>query len=433
MSAINQELALFAPAPMERAVHEVLFVEKRPVEQISKTGPIAFQVGETSSDYILLYKTKLAVKVRLLKEDNTPVDPTDEVALVNLSLHSLFRQMDVALQQQVVTPTVGTNYPYKAMFDVLLSYGTDSIESQSQADGFYKDMANSFDNPQGNSGHILRAQLTKFGFEADFEGPLHMDIAQQPKAILNGVPVTIKLFQHDDSFRLMSHGTKYQVQITDALLKVCYLKVNPSVVLAHNEQLTKSPAVYPFYKSNIKTYGISSGSLAFTQDDIFHGLVPNKLIVAFTSSAAYSGDFTRSPFNFQHFKLNYLELAVDGHSIPSVPFQPKYAEHTYDDEGQDVTVNLKTGYIREYLSLYKNSYLQNSGNSITRSDYPYGYAIYVFDIKPGTNKEVLSAIGKGQTRLSARFDSALSEPITAIVYGRFPSELKIDQARNVIL
>ena len=433
MSAINKELALFSPAPIERAVQEVFYVDKRPQEPISKRGPITFQLSETSSKYFLPYKTRLAAKVRLLKTDDKPVDQTDEVCLVNLSLHSLFRQVDIALQQQIVTPTVGTNYPYKAMFDVLLNHGHDAKETQLQSEGYYKDSAGSFDNSKSNTGALLRTQLTKFGYEVDFEGHLHMDIAQQPKAILNGVPVTIKLFQHDDSFRLLSGGTKYQVQITDAVLKVCYLDVNPSVVLAHNEQLAKSPAVYPFYKSNIKTFGISSGSLAFTQDDIFHGLIPNKLIVAFTSSKAYSGDYTKNPFNFHHYKLNYLELAVDGHSIPSVPFQPKYLQHTYTESGQDLTVDLETGYIREYLNLYKNSYVQSDGNLINRADYPHGNAIYVFDIKPGTNKEVLSAVGKGHTRLSARFDVALTEPITAIVYGLFPSEFRIDQARNVIL
>ena len=60
-----------------------------------------------------------------------------------------------------------------------------------------------------------------------------------------------------------------------------------------------------------------------------------------------------------------------------------------------------------------------------------GYAIYVFDIKPGTGQHVYSKVESGHSRLTARFDAALTEPVTAIVYGIFPAEFKIDKTRAV--
>ena len=425
MSAITNELALFQKAPMEQAVQDVTWIEYLSTTQLSPNGPITFNVNGTSAKYILLNKTRLHVKVRILKTDDTPITKDDNVSLVNLSLHSLFRQVDVSLQQQVITPTVGVNYPYKAMLDVLLNYPHDVKDSQLQCEGYFKDLAGYMDNATVNNGHTQRHALTKDG-TADFEGTLHIDVAQQPKAILNGVQLSVKLFQHDDSFRLFSGTGDYKVEIVDAVLKVCHIKVNPHIILAHNNQLKKTPAIYPFWRSDIKTYAISAGNLTYAQDDLFQGLVPNKMIVAFTSSAAYTGDITKNPFNFHHFNLNYLELSVDGRSVPGVPFQPIFTPHT--DDGYS-----SSGYVHEYLSLFKNNYPQKTGNWILRSDFPKGYALFVFDIKPGTSEELFSSVRRGRTRLSVRFGSGLSEPAIAIVYALFPDEFRIDQSRNVVL
>lgn len=428
MSAIKHELALFHPGAKERAVHAVSWVNHRPVSQISNSSAIEFNISGTSSDYILLSKTRLHVKLRLLKNDGNYVDSLDNVALVNLSLHSLFRQVDVMLNQKLITSSIGVNYPYKAMIDVLLNYNHDVKDSQLQTEGYFKDTPFYMDDVQANTGHVQRKKLTQHGI-ADFESALHIDVAQQPKAILNGVQITVKLFQHDDSFRLLSaDGAPFGIEIVDAVLKVCNVKVKPSVTVAQDEVIAKTPAIYPFWKSDIKTFSIAQGSYTFSVDDIFHGQVPARLFLALTSSAAYSGDYSKNPFNFHHYHLNYLELAVDGQSVPTVAFQPKYQDNP-DIEDQ----TLSTGYVHEFLSLFKASYPQAEGNWIQRADYPGGYAIYVFDLKPGVEDKLFSTAQAGHTRLSARFEKPLPEPVTVIAYGVFPSEFKIDQTRNVLI
>ena len=432
MSAIHNEIAVFNRPAKENAIEETDWVEHRPSGAIERNSPLVFQLNGLQRDYILPSKCLLKVMCKVFRDDGTPLDATDEVALENLSLHTLFRQVDVYLQQQLISAATGVNYPYKAYIDVSTLYNHDVKDSQLQSEGYFKDLAGFMEDPSVNSGYSLRKSLTAKSNEVDFEGVLHVDIAQQGKAILNGVPLTIKLFQHDDKFRLFSpkHGQPnvptYHVKITDAILKVCYIKLKPFVLFAHAERLKKSPAIYPYWRSDIKSFGIAAGSLTFAQDDIFQGLVPNKLVVAFVTSAAYSGDFKQNPFNFKNFGLNYLELAVDGRSLPTVPFQPKYAVDSNNSY-------LHTGYVTEYLSLFRHEYPQKSGNFINRADFPRGYAIYTFTIKPVTGEELYSDIKKGHTRLTARFDKALTESVTAIVYGVFPSEFRIDHTRNVLV
>lgn len=433
MTALKHELALFHPGVKERAIESTTWINYRPVSQISNTSAIEFNISGTSSDYILLSKTRLYLQVRIINStNNSPITEDDDVSFVNLSMHSLFRQVDVMLNQKLVTSSVGVNYPYKSMIDVLLNYNHDVKDSLLQAEGYFKDGAYFFDGSTTNPGHTNRQKLTSKGV-VDFEGPLHVDVAQQKKAILNGVQITVKLFQHDDAFRLFApeentNRNLYRVQVIDAVLKVCNIRVMPSVTVAQNEVLTKTPAVYPYWRSDIKTFSIARGSYTFSVDDIFHGLVPARLFVTLVTSAAYSGDVSRSPYNFQHFFLNYLELAVDGQSVPSIAFQPHYQR-----ESEGSAKVLPNGYIHEFVSAFKSNYPQAEGNWIQRPEYPGGYAIYVFDLQSGIEDNLFCPQHSGHTRLNARFEEELSEPVTVIAYGVFPSEFKIDQVRNVLL
>lgn len=428
MTAIRNELALFQQEPKERSIQAIKWINFRPTSQVSNTSAIEFNIPGTSSDYIHLPKSWLKIQCRILRTDGTPVDNTDDVALVNLSMHSLFRQVDVLLNQKPINSNVGLNYPYKSMIDTLVNYSHDVKDSQLQSEGYFKDTAFFMDDTQSNAGHVQRKNLTKHGI-VDFQSVLHVDLAQTNRSLLNGIQVQVKLFQHDDAFRLLSaNGARYGVEIVDAVFKVCHIQLKPSVLVAQDELLQKRDAQYPVWQSNIKTWSVPQGSFSFSVDDIFHNEVPARLYLAVTSSAGYTGDFSRNPFNFHHYYLNYVELCVDGVSRPAVALQPNYQDNP-DAVGQ----TLSTGYVTEFLSLFKTNYPQAQGNWIQRADYPGGYAIYVFDLKPGASTTLFTEPQTGHTRINARFARALPEPVTIIAYGVFPDKFTIDHTRSVII
>ena len=72
------------------------------------------------------------------------------------------------------------------------------------------------------------------------------------------------------------------------------LVCHPAMILAHNESLKMGPALYPFWRSDIKSFSVAAGSLTFMTDNIYHGKVPSKLIIGMLSNAAYSGDFSKN-------------------------------------------------------------------------------------------------------------------------------------------
>ena len=439
MSAMNSELALFQPIPKERAVKSIKWINFRPTTQISSSGAIEFSVPGTTPYYVLLGKTMLHVKAKIMKLDGSNIsEASDNVSLTNLSMHSLFRQCDISLNQQIINPNVGTSYPYKSYIDVLLRYNHSVKEGQLQAEGYVKDTAYGFDS-RDNTAHWIRREWTKNSIIADFEGVIHDDLAQQSKAILNGVHIGVKLYQSTDDFRIFSRPvaagseeegpTNYKVEIVDAVLRVCYLDLQPSVIIAHNNMLLKAPAVYPYWKSVVKSFAIPKGSYNFSVEDLFHGNCPCRLVVGFVSSEAFSGSMQKNPYNFSHYSLNFLEFSLNNVSVPGTALQPKFEN---DPDETNPVKCYKNGYKREYLTLFRNQYPQQDGLFISADDYPGGYCLYSFDIKPGTSKHLFCDLLSGHTRLSGRFDVPLPEPVVVVCYASFPAEFKIDESRLVI-
>ena len=214
-------------------------------------------------------------------------------------------------------------------------------------------------------GYIERGGPTKDFDAANVEGCLYQDISQgEKRAILNGVSVNLKLFQSLNNFRLMRLGTKnYNLKITTAVLKVCYVSLNPNMILAHDLKI--SPTIYPLWRSDIKSFNVAKGSLNFMTDNIYHGTVLSKLILGMVSNAGYSGDYNKNPFNFKHMNLNFLQVTVDGQSVPNRAL-------TLNFEKEDV--------ISSYLTLLENNYDNKNGTIIKLMEYHKGCTLFLFNI-----------------------------------------------------
>ena len=211
---------------------------------------------------------------------------------------------------------------------------------------------------------------------------------------------------------------EYKVSITSAVLKVCHVKVSNAVMVAQNEALNTSPALYPYWKSNFKTIAIPGGVTSVTSDDIFHGEVPSKLILAMVKTQAFSGDYRLNPFNFIHNNVNWIELSVDGQSVPGQPLKP----------------NFETGdYTSSFLSMFFNNYPHHDGgNWISREEYANGYSLFCFDIQGEADQDIFGKKKAGYTKLVMNFAQPTTN-LMLILYSSFPSVIKIDKTRNVIL
>ena len=428
----DERLALFNTPPVETAIQEIYYKDYRPVGQMAGNTALEFEVYNNSSDYILLSKIYLLLTLQLVTDKGTAIGATDNVGLINLPACSIFRQQDFAIQHQIITSSIGTNFAYKAILDALLKHGRSDELSWMSLGGFYRDTKGIMDDctpkESPNNGLGNRYKLTASGKKVMLKTQLFMDICQQDRMLLNNLPLNIKLYPATDEFRLMytnitgaaaTTAKSYSVNIVDAKLVIPFVKIHPGMLTAQAELMKKEWALYPFTRSEIKAFNISTGSFNWTTDNLFQDSIPKRLVLAFMSSANYSGNNEKNPFNFANYGVNYLDFQVDGQSSGAQVLQPDYANDNY---------------VVEYSKLFEcMPPYQKEPPNITYGEFKEGYTLYVFDLEKSKDKVFTNPLKRGQTRLTVKFSAALSHPVTALLYGSFDALMKIDESRNVVV
>ena len=248
------------------------------------------------------------------------------MAMVNSPSGSMFKIVDGFLQGVNTSTSIGINYPYKAMMDILTDPETRSPRECLQSQLFIEDMSVGMDDPDPDTGANIgiynRWVYTRDGNVVELETTIHTDMCQQYRMIINGVPIVFKFWPQRDEFSLMvADNASYKFQIVDAVLKVCFARFHPNTVVANNNILASYPVLYPIRRSEIKCFNIAAGQYSFGADD-FCNTAPDVLYVCMVKSEAFNCAVALNPFNFEHLNCNFAAFYVDGKSVHSKPFQP---------------------------------------------------------------------------------------------------------------
>jgi len=423
-------LSLFSLPPYQSAVERMYFQEVRSNSQL--TGNIIDMeiTRKHGMEYVDLKRSKLYVKAKIVKGDGSKLETTDYVGPVNLFLQSMFSQVEVTMQGKLVTSTT-SHYPYKAMIQTLLSYGDEAKTSQLTSQLWEKDTAGHLDDNDidggSNVGLYKRSLYFARSMTVDMEGPIYHDLFQVDRLILNQVAINVRLTRARPEFYLMTNAASpdFKVLIEDIVLKACKVQINPAVIYGHAEILKSVNAKYPFTKTEVKQIAIAAGTVNFDQDQLFQNIRPNRVVVGFVNALGAAGDYTKNPFNFQHFNVNQIGLFVD-----NVPVS-----------GNVMRLNFNTTSGRTIIQAFNNMFevtdkwLHDSGIQISRSEFAGGYAMYCFEIEPnfGDDGTYLHLLKQGNVRLEVQFSSALTDAISCIVYAEYPGYFEINAARDVIL
>ena len=424
----KSELDLFVLPPTQTSIEKGQWVEYQPIANISDGGPIEFHISGSSEDYMDLAQTQLYVKAKITLENGEDLPDDANVGPVNLFLQSLFNQIDVSLNERLISSSTPT-YSYRAMIETLLSYGKEAKESHLTSALFYKDTPGNMEAlgplAEGdviNLGLKKRYAFTKGSKVVDMFGAIHSDIFFQEKYLLNGVTMKLKLNKSKDEFCLMAGDVniKYKVVLKNVSLFVRKVKVNPAVSLGHARALEKATAKYPIRRVVTKMMSIPIGNMSFVQDHIFLGQLPKKIIIGCVRNTAFNGSYTENPYNFDHFGLNFLAVYLDGEQIPYKPLKPNF---------------VSSQYIRAYHTLFSGTGKANhdEGNAISRDDYPKGYTLYAFDLTPDVSSGGhFNLVKQGNLRMELQFASPLTKTVNVLVYAELDNIIEIDKARNVI-
>ena len=257
---VKSELDLFAVPPTQTSIEHGGWIEHQPITSLDSGGPIEFVVPGAGDAYIDLANTYLLVRAKVVRGVGTDIADDTPVAPVNNWLHSLFSQVDVHLNDTLVTPSSNT-YPFRAYVETLLSYGAEAKKTQLTSQLWYKDTAGHMEATQengGNAGLVERRRHVAGSRVVEMMGRLHVDLFMQDRFLINGVTVKIRLVRSKDAFSLMAGGANpdYKVRIVDAVLFVRKAVLSPTVAMAHIRALEKGTAKYPLRPVDCKVYSI---------------------------------------------------------------------------------------------------------------------------------------------------------------------------------
>ena len=422
----KSELDLFNVPATQTAIESSQWVEHRPLTSLSDSAPIEFVITGSGEEYVDLSETYLQVTAQVTKPDGSDLatknqDGTDGADIgigpVNNWLHSLFSQVDLSLNGRLITPSTNT-YPFRAYMETLLTYGPAAKKSHLTGSLWYKDTAGHMDDSaNANEGFSSRRKWIKNSRSVTMIGRPHVDLCFQDRLILNGVDMKMRFVRSKDVFNLMGNG---RVVIEDMSLFVRKVRVHPSVQLGHIKALDKTTAKYPVKRVETKVFSIPKHNMSANQENLFLGQLPNRIVLGLVENTAFSGVVDKTPFNFQHYDIDFMALYVDGVQIPSKPLQPDFAGENH---------------MRSYASLFNGTGLmsKDQGNDISRDEYGRGYTLFAFDLTPDlSDSGHFQLVKHGNLRLELHFKTQLPQTVNAIVYAEFDNVIEIDKARNVL-
>ena len=320
---------------------------------------------------------------------------------------ALFKQVDLYLGDRCVSTSTNT-HAYRAYFETALSYPS-----------FVKNEL--LDATEHWTGSAVSSTKNQF----DSIIPLHLDMCNQGKLILNGIPIKIRLLRNEDRFCIIKGATDtntYKITVEKVSLFLRTVAPSPALLLAHAWPFLPVFGPYLTRRVWVKTFNLSKGLTDTTISNVFLGSLPNRVILGLVDSSAFNGVDTKNSFHFSPFKLNHISLLNDGKQIPAVAYEPDFVGDVYR---------------REYLGLLQTllgDYLKQDSIGISLADFKDGSTFFGFtlpSVMDGASEESVPPKKTGYINLRLRFAEALTTNVTVVVYGEFDNTIEIDSARNV--
>ena len=423
----SSKLAVFEAPKMDTSILDTERVRYYPKSAINSGSPIGFRIEPYTSGYIDGSASSMTIEMKITKGVDDEVDETDLVTLTNLPLTSVFSQVGVTMSGTEVNPDVGSMFPYKNYMEMILTVDKEAKTSLGEQRGYFQDSTEavgtsspttSADKP--NARLIARHALTNTGKSIVVKGPIGLEyIEKLNKFLVNGLNVYLTFYQALDAFRLISSSadTRYKVSILNMYLTVTYVKIRAEVLVRHSELLADGKkAIYGYPRVYMRNHVIPAQVNSFSISQVLADRIPSLLVLGLVDSDAFTGNFTKSPYNFEHFNLNYVSLQVGSHSVPDRPMEPDFENNNFAEEYE------------AFLAVTRGQ-----GSSFSKKDFANGNCLFCFNVQSHLDLQdgVFPVIRKANTRLEIRFKRNLTKSVVAVIYMLTPGLYTVSESRMV--
>ena len=413
------ELAYSPSKLVQNEIDYAYNTEITPHNSIIHGNNIIFHI-EGSTDWVDISNTFLTVEIRVSKSDGTEIAET--TSIVNNIFHSIFSQVQVKLKDTVISHP-SPNYGYRAYLETLLNFSPDAKNSWLKNQGWFQDQAHNFENAE-NTGFIARKKLIRENKILCLKGRLCTDISAQPLLIPSQTDINFTLTPQRPEFAILrldaADTSSYKIEILSALLNVRKVKLFPSAVNNFEKLISKNPISLPISQIKVNTVSIARGLSTFNQNSLFHGVIPNYIVIGFVSNTGYAGSYNKNPYFFANADLNHIQLKVNERMVPTIPYTPNFGDSKIIDS---------------YESLFAVVGRQNQdwSSGIQTEDYIGGNALWGFVLNNDTLCRHDSQNGIGHVDITLKFGTPLTETMTMVIYSCLQGNVLIDNHRNILL
>lgn len=427
--AILPSLDLWSLPPVQISIDKDQCNELRPIATPSSSTPIQFESYIGHNEYLNFNETVLHLRLSVTANHApnsvkglaaTAMEDSDWKNIVpeNYLLHALFKQVDIEIGSKKVAST--QDYHLRAYVEGLLAYSTAAKKSYLSAAGWEDDIAN-----RQRSIMPLHSESNKsIGRTVDLCGKLHVDLAQQGRALMGNNTVHVTFLPNDPKVYMRVKGEyDINVKFIDARLLPDVSVVSPRLLTAHQRALSVAKARYPLARREIRRKILHGGTTDAPWDNIVLGHLPKTVFVMFVPNDAYNGHFDKSAFYFSHHNVSHLSLYADGTQYPQNGYNPDYSQKLY---------------AREYYGLYRILEQNNTDPhfTISKEQYLDGNVIYAFRLVPDCSNGVADSGYTeqpriGNLRLEMKFREPLKEVTTVLMHCTFDDTMEIDEFREV--
>ncbi len=415
-------LALFDQPIIDSSLLQGKFITIYPSSVLQDNGPFDFIIPSDGQDFTDLPFTRLEGCIEILNLAGATLTETDINAYVNLLPQSLFKQIEVSVNNTQIADLSTPTYAFKSYIETVLTYPKDAKETTLLLEHFNKDTLekeNIFTLLNSISFN-KRNQFAKKG-KIYFSMLLHIDFFHSTKLLLPGCEIKLKFIRNSDTFSLLGDTLQAKIKFHELKLMIRRVTVEPTIASKIEDAINKTPAIYPITQSKIKTFLIPKDVRQERISNIFRGVLPRSIIVGFVTTDAANGTINANPFKFEHFKLNHFQMYINGDPLLTEAFQPDFANSKFFREYRWFMDNLGWAHDKE-------------SNGVTMEEFKTNTFFLPFDLSPDlSNGATLSQLKEGSLDVLVSFNENLAQNVQMIVFATFNELLLIDKDRNVTL
>lgn len=368
-SAVSSALELFTGYPEENRIRARRSCQAKPINGIQGDGPFDILIPSEKKSFIDPSSFRICGKFCIKKIDsgrNITALPTLEgtpealpnipVTPVNLLTKSIFRDIEVELENQKITLNSSPTYPIKAYVHTLTSYGDAAVRGHLHCSRWKADSPGVGDNLETNKNALLRYGYINGSRVVSFCDNLHTELTTTSRYLLPGIECKFRFIIEEPGHFLLGKKLTaadgkvtvddHVIEFQDLYLTFDRITLKDAELASIERTLATTPAVYPITRTEIRTKGFAPGMTTLEWYNAYQGNIPDQIIIAMNSQEAADGKKLKNKFNFQHYYMRNFSLIVNSVRLPTPDLEFKFGgetdcydayRHFYDNIGVDIS------------------------------------------------------------------------------------------------